>query len=322
MIKFEITENEAERRLDKFLKSYLKNASLSHIYKLIRKDVKVNGRREGPEKLLNTGDELIIYISEEDEKAFRSGRVAQKQKRQFGIAYEDKNLLVVEKPFGMLTHGTSLEKKKTLTNQVLAYLIEQGDFDRRERAFSPSPVNRLDRNTTGLVIFGKNSKTLKNFNLMMRERNRIKKYYVTIVRGELAGSLFLKGRLEKDSEDNKVKIGTTGKEIETIVRVIDKANGFSLVESELVTGRTHQIRAHLSHAGYPVIGDVKYGDSRLNRKLSREYGLTTQLLHAERLYFDKMTPDFEYLNGIEIKAAVPPEFERIKTGLFTGGIKL
>ena len=269
--------------------------------------------------MLALGDELVLYIGEEDEKALRGERAAPKGKRQFKIAYEDENLLVVEKPFGLLTHGTSQEKKKTLTNQVISYLIEKGDFDPSERAFSPSPCNRLDRNTTGLVIFGKNSNSLKNFNLMMRERNRIKKYYVTIVKGEPGKKLHLFGKLEKDSGDNKVSIGSEGKEIETIARVVEKANGYSLIEAELVTGRTHQIRAHLSKAGYPVIGDVKYGDSRLNKKLSKEYGLTTQLLHAERLYFDKMTQDFEYLNGLEIKAALPVEFDRIKKGLFTGG---
>jgi 23S rRNA pseudouridine955/2504/2580 synthase len=202
----------------------------------------------------------------------------------------------------------------------MGYLIEKGEYDPAERTFSPAPVNRLDRNTTGLVIFGKNSTALKNLNRMIKERNHIRKYYLTIVAGELKKDCVLKGKLEKNTIDNKVNIleqdGSTGKEIETIIKVLDKTRGFTLVEVELVTGRTHQIRAHLAHEGYPVIGDTKYGNKHLNFELSKKYNLTTQILHAERLYFDNMTPYFEYMAGLEVKAEPPKEFSRIKDGIF------
>jgi len=320
MVKFSISENDENQRLDKFLKKYLKNAPLSHVYKLIRKDVKVNGRREKPETTLHLGDELILYISEEDEKAFRGVKEVSKQKRQFSIAYEDLNLVIVSKPFGLLTHGDSFEKKKTLANQVMGYLIEKGEYDPAEKTFSPAPVNRLDRNTTGLVIFGKNSAALKNLNLMIKERNHIRKYYRTIVAGEIKEDITLKGKLEKDTIENKVNIldeeGSAGKEIETIIKVIRRAKGFTLVEVELVTGRTHQIRAHLAHEGYPVIGDTKYGNKRHNWEISEKYGLTTQILHAERLFFDQMTPFFDYMAGVEVTAEEPKEFIRIKDAIF------
>jgi len=319
MVKFIISQNDENQRLDKFLRKYLKNASLSHIYKLIRKDVKVGGVREKPDRILKSGDEITIYISAEDEDFLRGVRDIQKSKRQFGIAYEDKNILVVNKPFGLLIHGSPSEKKNTLTNQVVGYLIEKGEYDVSERTFSPAPVNRLDRNTTGLVVFGKTGQALKDLGQMMKERNRIRKFYLTIVSGEIEGELFLKGELVKDSNTNKVSIfdwASHGKEIETIARVKSRARGFSLLEVEPVTGRTHQIRAHLAHAGYPVIGDAKYGDSRLNRKISEKYGLTTQLLHAEKLIFEDMTPRFEYMTGIEIIAPPPGEFNRIKSEIF------
>ncbi|MCL1983440.1 MAG: RluA family pseudouridine synthase [Clostridiales bacterium] len=315
-----ITQNEQDQRLDKFLKKYLRNASLSHIYKLIRKDVKLNGKRALPSAVLNLGDELDIYISEEDEKAFASARGAPKQKRQFRIAYEDKSIIIVEKPFGLLTHGTSSEKKNTLANQVISYLIEQGEYNPAERTFSPAPVGRLDRNTTGLVIFGKNSQALKDLNMMVRERDCIKKYYTTIVVGEINKDLALKGKLGKDHDENMVSImesdAAAGKQIETVARVVKKTKGFTLLEVELLTGRTHQIRAHLAHAGHPIIGDAKYGDARVNRRIAAKYGLTTHMLHAGRLCFEKTLPCFDYLANMEVNAALPDEFRRIKSEIF------
>lgn len=320
MIKFAIAQNDENQRLDKFLKKYLKNASLSHVYKLIRKDVKLNGKRAKPSSLLSLGDELAIYISEEDEKNFKSAREDPKQKRQFRIAYEDENIIIVDKPFGLLTHGTSSEKKKTLANQVISYLVEKGEYDPSEKAFSPAPVGRLDRNTTGLVVFGKNSTALKNLNMMVRERNCIRKYYLTIAAGEISKDLLLKGALSKDPDENRVSVqgssGTGGKQIETAAKVIEKAAKYTLLEVELLTGRTHQIRAHLAHAGHPVIGDAKYGDVRVNREVAAKYGLTTHILHAERLLFEKMPPYFEYLTGLEACAALPREFGRIKSMIF------
>ena len=321
MIKISVSQNDANQRLDKFLKKYLRNAPLSHIYKLIRKDVKVNGKREDPKRTLYPGDEIIIYMTEEDEKAMSGARAVVRQKPQFEIAYEDKNMLIAEKPLGLLVHGSALEKKKTLANQVAGYLFEKGEFDPGDKTFSPSPVNRLDRNTTGLVIFGKTGQALKSLNQMMKEKNRVKKYYLTVVSGEIKKDMTLRGRLEKDQNKNMVNIqdgGPAGKEIETKVRVLDRAKGFTFIEVELVTGRTHQIRAHLAHAGYPVIGDAKYGNRQVNQKIGKNYSLTTQFLHAGRLRFDDMVPYFSYMAGREVKAELPKEFEKIVAAIFGG----
>ncbi|MBE6034838.1 MAG: RluA family pseudouridine synthase [Clostridiales bacterium] len=321
MIKLVITENEDMQRLDRFLKKYLRNASLSYIYKLIRKDIKINGKRGSAETILKQGDELALYISEENFESLKEKKKTQRAKKQFNIAYEDENIIIVEKPFGLLTHGDSSEKKNHLANQVISYLIEKGDYrPDRERTFVPSPVNRLDRNTTGLVIFGKNSRSLQTLNLMIREKGYISKYYLTVVAGELEEELILKDKMEKDNNKNMVKVMPMeeegGKVIETIARPILSKNGFTLVEVELVTGRTHQIRAHLGGAGYPVIGDTKYGDLSANRQIEKRFGLTTQFLHAYKLSFHEAEAPLQYMIGKEIEGKLPQNLEKIRHELF------
>lgn len=321
MIKITITQNEENQRLDRFLKKYFKNASLSYIYKLIRKNVKVNGKRGAVETLLAFGDELAIFITEEEAKAYREKKTLNQSKKQFRIAFEDENILIVEKPFGLLVHGDKTEKKNTLANQVAGYLAEKGEYSPgREKTFVPSPVNRLDRNTTGLVIFGKNNKALQSLNQMIRDRGYIRKYYLTIVHGELKKVLKLKDKMEKDSKTNTVKVmdlgSDEGKVMETIATPLKTRKGFTLVEVELVTGRTHQIRAHLAKEGFPVIGDMKYGIKGQNKKIEQDFHLTTQLLHAYKLCFDGGIVPLEYMKGMEIEANSPANFEAIKESLF------
>ncbi len=321
MIRIEITENEKDQRLDRFLKKYLKGAALSYLYKLIRKDLKVNGKRANPETMLALGDVLNLYIGEDELARYTRSKENERAKKQFRIAYEDDHVIVVEKPFGLLTHGDSREKKNTLANQVLSYLIETGAYNPRlERTFVPSPVNRLDRNTTGLVIFGKDAASLQALAKMIREKGFVKKYYLTVTAGEMKQPLELSGRMVKDCEHNKVKVlaadAETGKRMETIARPLKTIKGYTLVEVELVTGRTHQIRAHLAEAGFPVIGDEKYGSAKTNRSIRERFGLTTQFLHAYRLYFADAIAPLEELKGKEILAPLPPFLEQVRSGLF------
>lgn len=320
-----ITQNEENQRLDRFLRKYLKNASLSYIYKAIRKDVKVNGKRGKEDQILYEGDEVSIYMSEEEIQSFQKRKDRPQGKRQFRIAYEDDNVLVVEKPFGLLTHGDITEKKNTLANQVLGYLIEEGKYvPRIERTFVPSPVNRLDRNTTGLVIFGKNASSLIALNKMIRERTAIKKYYWTIVAGEMKTPLVLRDFMEKDRQTNIVTVRSNeeelvkGKVMETRATPLAVSRGYTLVEVELITGRTHQIRAHLAKEGFPVIGDPKYGKASVNKVMWDKFQLGTQLLHAARLEFVGSDGPLASMKGTKIVSQLPPDFEAIKDNLFEG----
>lgn len=294
MFKITITENEAGQRLDRFLKKYFNNATLGVIYKIIRKDVKVNGKRAGENTMLLAGDELAIYVSDETAANLRKEKTRVKVKKQFRVAYEDEDILVVEKPFGLLTHGDRTEKKNHLANQVIDYLIEKGDYNpRTEKTFVPAPANRLDRNTTGLVIFGKNAAALQELNRLIREKDKIHKLYLTIAAGKIQKPIRLRSKMTKDAGRNMISVldeQEQGKLMETIVRPLQTANfkgrDYTLVEVEILTGRTHQIRAHLAKAGYPIIGDVKYGDKKVNAIIEKEFGLTTQLLHAYKLILE------------------------------------
>ena len=202
MIKITITENQGNQRLDRFLKKYFDRAPLSHIYKLIRKDVKVNGKRQKEDAMLAAGDELTIYLSEEDAKALQTVKKHVKAKRQFRIAYEDENVLVCEKPFGLLTHGDHTEKKNHLANQVVDYLIQTGAYQPRlEKTFTPAPANRLDRNTTGLVIFGKHAPALQELNRMIRTKDTVRKLYLTIVCGKLEKPMRMRAKMTKNEAE-------------------------------------------------------------------------------------------------------------------------
>ena len=286
MKQIEITANDAGQRLDRFLKKYLCNAPLSGIYKIIRKDVKLNGKRPKEDVMLNEGDVLNLYIMDAELEKLSAKKKTSRAKKQFSIAYEDDNILVANKPFGLLVHGDKTEKKNTLANQVIDYLIEEGKYNPRlERSFTPAPVHRLDRNTTGLVVFGKNANALR------QGVDNFRKFYKTICIGKIDKELRLTGYLVKDERTNKVRVSKVekpnSKYIETIVRPLIANDKYSLLEVELVTGRSHQIRAHLASIGHPVYGDPKYGHG------------SAQLLHAAKLVMD---------NGTVITAKLPPEF--------------
>ena len=320
MVKVEIGSNDAGQRLDRFLRKYLKRAPLSAVYKIIRKDLKLNGRRAKEDTVLEEGDVLSIYIDEERLNELTREPAKHRAKRQFTIAYEDDDVIIVGKPWGLLTHGDSREKKNTLMNQVCGYLQDRGEYDPAgEKTFTPSPVNILDRNTTGLVIFGKTAEGLRQLTKLIREREYVSKYYITIAAGNLKDEIVIDDRLAKDANRNKVRISSSGQTAVSKARPLEhSADGkFTVVEVELVTGRTHQIRVHMAGKGYPLAGDSKYGTSASGRRANaslKKLGVTTQLLHAGRLAFAEIPEEYDALCGLrnkEITVPVPAEFQRV-----------
>ena len=314
MVKLIITENEGNQRLDRFLRKYLKRAPLSMIYKLIRKDVKVNGKRGHEDTVLQAGDSLVIYIPDDKLAELTAPVKKQKARRSFGIVYEDENVIVVNKPSGLLTHGDSHEKKNTLVNQVCGYLQDKGEYNPSvERTFAPAPANRLDRNTSGLVIFGKTAEALRELTEIIRDKENVRKIYMALVAGRMDGAADIDSRLVKNESTNKVRVAPDGEgqSARTIVTGIRPGDEMSLVEVNLITGRTNQIRVHLSSAGHPVAGDPKYGSDKLNRRIRDKYGVTSQLLHAARLEMGELDGSLAYLAGRVFEAPLPESFGKI-----------
>jgi len=318
-VKIEIGSNEAGQRLDKFVRKLLKDVPLSAIFKALRKgDIKVNGRKQKEKYSLEIGDVVEIkYIqSDQSNKKLNFKRVDPSGMK---ITYEDDNMLLVEKWPGVLVHSDKKNGEATLNDYVLSYLNEKGDYmPEKEVTFTPAPCNRLDRNTSGIVFFGKNFESLKILNELIRDR-KVKKYYTALVRGRIKDGIH-QAYISKDEENNISKIydkqGPGTKEISMEVTTIQSNGAFSLIEIDLITGRSHQLRAHLAHLGNPIIGDSKYGDKKINAFFNNKFGLDYQFLYAYKVIFKEVPEKFSYLKNKTIAETLPPMFKKIKTDVF------
>lgn len=303
MKSFIINRNDSGQRLDKFVTKSVPLLPKTLLYKYIRiKRIKVNGKRAEISTRLQENDVVEMYINDEFFEAAPQKYDFLKASKNLNIVYEDENIILCDKKAGVLCHPDDKEYTDTLIDRIKHCLYEKGEFNPdSEISFVPALVNRIDRNTGGIVIAAKNAESLRILNQKMKDRE-LHKFYLCIVHGTpKAKSGLLEGYLHKNEDKNIVKISKTqfgdSKEIRTKYSVLDSKNGLSLIEVELLTGRTHQIRAHFASIGHPLLGDGKYGTNAQNKK----YGYKKQCLYSYKLVFDFKSDAgiLEYLNGRE-----------------------
>lgn len=324
MKEYIIGEHEAGQTLLKFLQKYMPQAPASFFYKMLRKkNIKYNGQKADGKERLREGDSIRFYLSEETIESFLSGnadkvteyRKAYRTLTGIGVVYEDEHLLVLNKPSGILTQKAA-DKDLSLNEWMIGYLLHKGAVTEAELAtFKPSVLNRLDRNTYGLVLCSKSSQGGRIISEWIRER-RIRKFYRMVVCGTGLKETTLKGYLKKDETTNRVSLcddPEEGEYIETRYAPVYEKNGKTLAEAELITGKTHQIRLHMASAGYPLLGDYKYGDREYNEYYKKKLRISSQLLAACKLEFPQTDGVLAELSG---KCISIPEPE-----LFTAAMK-
>lgn len=303
---FEIKRNDAGQRLDKFLSKAVKGLPTSLMYKYIRtKKIKVNRARTEQKYILQEGDAVQLFIRDEffDSPEKDSGALSRITPK-LSIVYEDDNILLCNKRPGVLVHEDDEAKDNTLIMHIKAYLYGKGEYDpESEQSFAPALCNRIDRNTGGIVIAAKNAEALREMNEKIRNDELSKFYYCAVHGVPKKRQATLEGYLLKDSDKNQVKIFSEqvkgSKNIITKYKVIAAQADSALLEVELVTGRTHQIRAHLASIGHSLIGDGKYGVNRDDKHRGYKY----QALYAYRLRFDFKDDGglLGYLRGKEVR---------------------
>ena len=299
-----VGKNDAGQRLDKFLSKAVKGLPTSLMYKFIRtKKIKVNRARTEQKYVLVEGDEIQLFIRDEffDSPEKDNGALARIVPK-LDIVYEDENIMLLNKRPGVLVHEDTEGADNTLIMHVKAYLYTKGEYNpENEQSFAPALCNRIDRNTGGIVIAAKNAEALRVMNEKIKN-DELSKFYLCAVHGvPKRESAELRGYLRKNAADNMVEVRerafSGAKEIITRYKTLAKKNGNALLEVELVTGRTHQIRAHMAFIGHPLLGDGKYGTNRDEKKR----GYKHQALYAYRLAFDKTGKEspLSYLEGKE-----------------------
>ncbi|MBO6016154.1 MAG: RluA family pseudouridine synthase [Lachnospiraceae bacterium] len=335
MKEYVIGDGETGQKLHKVIARVLKEAPTGFGYKMLRKkNIVLNGKKAGGNEMLAVGDKVTFYLSDETFAKFAGRRQAdhtdqqgdhatcKKREIKMPIVYEDEHILLYDKPVGVLSQKAK-ESDYSANEQLLSYLRLSGQLtDKALETFRPSICNRLDRNTSGLLICGKTLIGLRTMNRMLADRS-LRKYYLSIVLGDVKTGFELKGYLYKEEASNKVTIypkpheGADEIHTEAVplakksIRLGDGMVNISLLRIHLITGKPHQIRAHLASIGHPVLGDYKYGDRRINDLLQQKIGIKSQLLHAHCLVFPQMEAPMEKLSDKTFTAPPPETFDRV-----------
>ncbi|MCU6723851.1 Ribosomal large subunit pseudouridine synthase C [uncultured Clostridium sp.] len=355
-----VSPGEAGQRLDKLLARYLNTAPVSFLYKMMRKkNITLNSKKAVGKELVQVGDSVKVFLSDDTWSKFSTIRnqsstrsAHQKQMSSWAkipplkkeqIIYEDDHILLMNKPAGVLSQKAQ-PKDISINEQMIAYLLQSGQITEESlQIVKPAVCNRLDRNTSGLVLAGKSLAGLQGLSQILKDRS-VHKYYVACVAGQITESCHIEGYLFKEEKTNKVKI--LQEEIPGAKKIIteyspvtfQRANanrlsvrcdsvrskpassensscGITLLEVLLVTGRSHQIRAHLASIGHPILGDIKYGDRKLNLYYEEQYRIRHQMLHAEKVVFpDNLGGALAHLSGQTFTAPLPEEFQRVLKG--------
>ena len=317
MQRYIVNDRESGQTLEKYVKKVLKCAPLSFIYKLFRKkDIKVNGHWEKEKYIVNEKDEVSIYISDEQLEEF-------KKKYDFTpsddikdwIIYEDNNVLFINKPRGVLVQKDENYNDKPLDQMVIEYLMFKGEYDpQNDLAFKPGPAHRIDRNTSGIVIFGKNHDSLAYLFELFQKHELIGKHYICLVCGDVEKEGTVEVPLRKNFDTKKVVVAplsSGAKPAKTVYHPIERFGDFTLLDITLITGRTHQIRVHMSYIRHHVVGDGKYGDFKVNNMVEKEYGFKNQFLHASEVHFGELKKPLDNLSRKSFKAEMPEEYNNL-----------
>ena len=321
MQRYVVNERESGQTLEKYIKKVLSCAPLSFIYKLFRKkDVKVNGHWQKEKYVVSNGEEVTIFVTDEQLEEFKKkyNYVASDAIKDW-IIYEDKNVLLINKPRGVLVQKDEGYNDKPLDQMVIEYLMFKGEYDpQNDLAFKPGPAHRIDRNTSGIVIFGKNHDSLAYLFELFQKHELIGKHYLCLVTGDIEKDGEVDAPLRKNFDTKKVVVAplsSGAKTAKTIFHPIERFGDFTLLDVTLVTGRTHQIRVHMSYIRHHVVGDGKYGDFKVNNLVEREYGFKNQFLHASEVHFGQLEKPLGNLSRKSFKAEMPDEYKTLLEAL-------